>query len=467
MKPILRSALPLAAVMAVASCNAFDLSGPKLDEDPNIQTEVRSPEQYFLGIHSSQAFFQEGNVARTVCMWLQHCAGIDRQYTSYEIYSISEDDMSPDWGFVYGGGGLQDTRKMRALAKEQANPAAEGVSQFMEALAIGTAAGVWGDIPYSDALRADGAPPVLDKQLDVYDAMQRLLDSAIVNLGAGGDGLGSGDLIYNGDYSAWIEAAWTLKARFHMATAEVRGAAAFAAALAAAQNGITSPANDFKLWHGVQPTEWNVWYQFTYWDRFGYLGASATMVDTMLARGDPRVALFNADFDDFVGDDCSSGEEWCAAYWYYAYGSPPGGFDVGASFLSGSRWGGWSEEDGDFHQPIITWAETQLIIAEASLQLGQGGALAAVNMVREASDRDPLGAITLREIAVEQWITMFQNIELWNYWRRNCEPNLTPARGTSIPGRMLYPLVERNANPNVPDPSAQPARNQNDPNGCS
>jgi hypothetical protein len=463
MKSILRSTVPLMAAAAIASCNAFDLSGPKLDEDPNIQTEVRSPEQLFLGIHSAQAFFQEGNVARTVCMWLQHCAGIDRQYTSYEIYSISEDDMSPDWGFVYGGGGLQDTRRMRAVAEEQGNPRAVGVAQFMEALAIGTAAGVWGDIPYSDALRADGAPPVLDKQLDVYDAMQLLLDSAIDNLQGGGAGLGTSDLVYGGNYSAWIEAAWTLKARYHMATAEVRGAAAYAAALAAAQNGISSPANDFELWHGVQPSEWNVWYQFTWWDRFGYLGASATMVDTMLVRDDPRL-LFG----------CSSGDEWCAAYWAYDYGSPPGGFDVFAAWPSAVRLGRDAPDldfefdgyDGDYHQPIITWAENQLIIAEAAFRLGQGGALDALNAVREASDRDPLGSVTLREIAVEQWITMFQNIELWNYWRRNCEPDLTPARGSSIPGRMLYPLVERNANPNVPDPSAQPARNQNDPNAC-
>lgn len=456
--------MPLVAAMSVASCNAFDLSGPKLDEDPNIQTEVRNPEQYFLGIHSAQAFFQEGNVARTVCMWLQHCAGLARQYTAYEIYSISENDMSPDWGFVYGGGGLQDTRKMRALAREQANPRAEGVSQFMEALAIGTAAGVWGDIPYSDALRADGAPPALDKQLDVYDAMQRLLDSAIVNLGLGGAGLGTGDLIYGGNYNAWIAAARTLKARYHMATAEVRGAVAYAAALAAAQNGISSPANDFKLWHGDQPTEWNVWYQFTWWDRFGYLGASATMVDTMYFREDPRLVL-----------GCESREEWCAGYWAYEWGSPPGGFFPDASFPGAVRLGRDAPDlnfdidgyDGDYRQPIITWAENQLIIAEAALRLGQGGAAGALNAVRLASDRDPVGAVTLREIAVEQWLTMFQNVELWNYWRRNCEPHLTPARGTSIPGRILYPLVERNTNPNIPDPSAQPARNQNDPNACS
>jgi starch-binding outer membrane protein, SusD/RagB family len=465
MKTILRSSLALMTAFAVTSCDAFKLSGPKLDEDPNIAQEVLNPGQLFLGIHAAQANFQEGNAARTVCMWLQHCAGIDRQYTSYEIYSVGEDDFSNEWGWVYAAGGLQDTRKMRALAIQQQNPRAVGVSQFMEALAIGTAATLWGDVPYSNAI-VEGQMPTLDKQLDVYDAMQRLLDSAIVNLGGGGQGLGTADLIYGGNYQNWVRAAWTLKARYHMATAEVRGNTAYTAALTAAMNGIQSPAGDWKFYHGTTPTEWNMWYQFTWWDRFGYLGASATMVDTMYFRDDPRLIF-----------GCDSGDEWCAAYWAYDWGSPPGGFDIDAAWPSAVRLGRPTPDlnftfagyDGDYRQPIITWAENQLIIAEASHRLAQPGtAFNALNAVRVASDRDPLtmGEFSLREIQVEQWLTMFQNIELWNYWRRSCEPHLTPARGNAIPSRLLYPLVERNANPNIPDPSAQPARNQNDPNPC-
>jgi len=38
--------------------------------------------------------------------------------------------------------------------------------------------------------------------------------------------------------------------------------------------------------------------------------------------------------------------------------------------------------------------------------------------------------------------------------------------GGVIPGRLLYPLQERQTNPNVPLPSQQPARNWNDPNPC-
>ncbi len=69
-----------------------------------------------------------------------------------------------------------------------------------------------------------------------------------------------------------------------------------------------------------------------------------------------------------------------------------------------------------------------MIIAESAFRLGNtADARIALNAVRAAAGRPPLAAVTLREIAVEQWITMFQNIEVWNYWKRNCEPRLRRA----------------------------------------
>ena len=458
MHRITKGLLGVTAAIALTACNNFELSGPKLDEDPNIQTRALNPGQYFVAIHSAQALVQEGNVARTVCIWLQQCAGTDRQYNSYDIYSVSEDDNSPEWGFVFARGGLKDLRLMADLATEQASPRWVGISQIMEGLAVGTAAGVWGDLPYSEALKNDGTPPVLDQQLAVYDAVQAKLTQGITNVGtATGAAPGGQDLIYGGNMTAWRQAAWTLKARYHLATAEVRGTTAYQAAYDAAQNGISTPANDFTFYHGTAGSELNIWYQFMLIERDSYLRGSATLIDTMAARNDPRLL-----------DGCASGEEWCVAYFDSDVGSAPGEGNQGAAFLSADRYGG-PEYDGDYRQPIVTWAENQLIIAETAFRLGRTAeALVALNNVRAAAGRTPLAVVTLREIAVEQWITMFQNIEVWNYWRRNCQPALTPAPGrTAIPSRMLYPLVERNANPNIPDPSAQPARNDNDPNACS
>jgi len=70
----------------------------------------------------------------------------------------------------------------------------------------------------------------------------------------------------------------------------------------------------------------------------------------------------------------------------------------------------------------------------------------------------------------EKYIVLFQNIETWNDYKRTCIPNLTPvnnSQGGVIPGRLLYPLQERQTNPNIPAPSQQPARNWNDPNACT
>ena len=78
--------------------------------------------------------------------------------------------------------------------------------------------------------------------------------------------------------------------------------------------------------------------------------------------------------------------------------------------------------------------------------------------------------MTLNDIMTEKYITLFQNPEVWNDYKRTCLPALKPARGRSrIPGRIYYGLTEEQTNSNTPSSSAQNLftfRNANDPNGC-
>ncbi|MEO8579534.1 MAG: SusD/RagB family nutrient-binding outer membrane lipoprotein, partial [Gemmatimonadales bacterium] len=77
---------------------------------------------------------------------------------------------------------------------------------------------------------------------------------------------------------------------------------------------------------------------------------------------------------------------------------------------------------------------------------------------------------SLQTIMEEKYIALFQNIEVWNDWKRTCFPTLTPALGkTRIPGRLYYGQTEEQTNPNTPPSSAQnlfTVRNPNDPNPC-
>ncbi|HSJ64469.1 MAG TPA: SusD/RagB family nutrient-binding outer membrane lipoprotein [Gemmatimonadaceae bacterium] len=439
------SRVALAAMLPallVAGCDDW-LTGPKLTTDPNRPVEA-DRNQLFTGVQAQLFIQQTGEMARLTSMWTQQMAGTDRQYASQALYSYTEDDFSTYWDDVYGGGGLIDLRLIQSLSDTAGDRVYSGIAKVLEAYIIGTAASIFGDIPYSQALESD--TPELDEQLDVYAAMQTLLDDAIADLTSGeGSGPGAVDLIYGGDAAAWTEAAWTLKARYYLHTAEV-DASAYGQALSAAQNGISSPANDFETFQTDVTLESNIWYQF-FRDRDSYIRAGKTLVDTLVARGDPRLTEYFGP----AGNGSIGGAAQGAAY------DP-----VTQSPLSATRGA------PGFDQPLITWEENQLIIAEAAYHTGAPGvAQGALNAVRTANSLgsiSPSGGALLHAIMIEKWIVMFQNIEAYSDYRRTCAPNLAPAGGaTSIPGRVLYAFTERNTNPNVPPPSEQPARNDNDP----
>jgi len=77
---------------------------------------------------------------------------------------------------------------------------------------------------------------------------------------------------------------------------------------------------------------------------------------------------------------------------------------------------------------------------------------------------------------VEKYVTLFQNMEVWNDYRRMCIPALVPDTTASpsfrkkVPGRLFYSGSEMNANSHIPDPSTQLAtngfRNPNDTADC-
>ncbi len=281
----------------------------------------------------------------------------------------------------------------------------------------------------------------------MYAAVQAKLDTAITLLGGTGTGPAGADLFYGGNKTKWLRLAHTLKARFYLHVAERQGTSAYQAALAQAQQGLQK-GDDLLSYQSDDPNEQNSWYQFTVIQRAGYMSPGAFLVNLLQSRNDPRLAQY---FDPN------------AAGQYV--GAAPG--QQGSATIS-------TFDDArvapDYRQPIVTYAENQLIIAESAFRLGQTNtALTALNAERADAGLPAVGSATLSDIMTEKYIALFQNMEVWNDWKRTCLPALTPAQGAvgGIPGRILYAQSERNTNTNIPLPSAQPARNWNDPNACS
>jgi len=469
------TAVRLAACLAIvgtSGCSDF-LSSDKVGRDPN-NPSAATADQLFVAMQAAQFAQQEGIVALIACMWMQQCTGTSNFLQVLEQYGITSEDVAfPAFSAIYEGGGLVDLKQIEASKAADGDDQYLGIAQVWEALVMSGAADIYGDVPYREAAGAV-ATPVLDAQAQVYADLQALLDLAITNLGGAGPGPGSLDLVFGGNTAKWIEAANTLKARLYLHTVERDNNqfdnTALGNVVTYANLGISTTANDFTSRHGSAPGEDNMWYQFKARSGFGnFVVAGRALVDLMVTRGDPRLPqFFNAsDPGPYGGLDPFGGRS-------------PGGTNT-VSLLEGTR------NNPTFAQPILTYVETELMLAEAYYRLGQT-ANAQTHFDLARASVPGLGAKTIasiNDIMEEKYIAMFQNIEVWNDYKRSCYPALAPvptgAFANQVPGRLFYGTSEANANPNVPlrsvqlqvgghavsTPPASPGfRNPNDPNPC-
>jgi starch-binding outer membrane protein, SusD/RagB family len=436
-------ALAVVALMtATAGCDKY-FTGPALDSNPNVPSDA-SASQLFVGVQAFTMANITGDQNRVITLFDHQMAGTGRQWAGYDQYAFTENDFI--WDSYYNSGGLVDLRKVQALVT--ADKLFLGITQVWEAFIVSQVADIWGDLPYSEALSAEHPTPKLDKQLDVYAALQTLLDHAITNLGAGGAGPGAADLVLGGDKTAWLQVAHTLKARLYMHVAEVDNSA-YAKALTESSLGIASSANNFTTYQSGGTGEQNQWWQFRT-QRGTDIGASASFVDLLKSRNDPRLSTY------FEAGPAAGGT---------ILGATPGQEDDGTiawlNTASGER------GSPEYRQPLITRAENEMIKAEAQYRGGNtAGALATLNAYRATVPLPALdvsGAALLTAIMQEKYVALFQNIESWNDWKRTCYPNIAAVTGSTVPARLFYPTTERNTNPNIPSPSQQARRNQNDP----
>jgi hypothetical protein len=371
---------------------------------------------------------------------------------------------------------------MEQLARRVNDSLYIGLAKVYGAIAVGLAADIWGDIPYREAADSNKPQPHYDPQLQVYADIQTQLDSAInvflaatgpTNVGGTLDG---SELVYAGRTSdglrgVYAAVARSLKARFfmHVAAASVAGmsgapAAAYDSALKYATVGIGSPADDMLWFHDA--SHGNLWRALC----CGDWQPGAAIIEIMNRRilGGTEDTLRLA----FYFTPASDGR-------YHGFRPTGAVVETSGSIYDGSGpysgVGAFMDQnapDGGFRPPVITYAEMQLIAAEATWDLNCTGCsptvvVPAAQPFLDAARTDRrYGSTTfgtapgtlpasLVNIIEEKYITLFLNPEVWNDWKRTCLPSLAPALGKpGIPGRFPYGLTEIIANPNTPTTSS-------------
>jgi len=492
MRHSFRVVLGLCLALSAGGCSDY-LSGPNVTTNPNAPATLTAPGPLYVGIQAAMPAQREGQTARDAVMYTQQVAGIDRQHRGYDQYNTTGGDMDAYFGAVYstgsgtnvltGGGGLLDIRKAEQFARVAKDTLFLGILKVYEALEIGYAADIWGDIPYRQAADSTILQPAFDPQLQIYTDLQSQLDSAITFLAASGPSnvgplAGGTELVYKGATDPinliYTEVAHSLKARYYMHTAAKNGAGDYTKALAEVSLGISTPAHDFLWYHDATTFGNNFWFQFEVINRTGDIGPGAAVIEILKRR--IKAGVEDSSRLKFYFTDDGAGD-------YHGYRPGAATVTTSGGIYDGS--GPYSSfgsvidlSDGSFRQPELTYAETQLIGAEAALQTGNA-ALAQADLDNARKQRQygmldgvpvtfpdlPSVPATLQNILEEKYVTLYLNPEVWNDYKRTCLPSLAPAPapGSStpgsaapgyIPGRLPYGQTEVNANPNVPKVSS-------------
>ena len=132
------------------------------------------------------------------------------------------DNQSKSWKGYYSI--LRNNNEYYQKAVEGEFEFHQGVALIMKAYTFGLIADLWGDAPYTDALKAEqGAEffkPVFDSQKDIYTAILADLETANTLLSKNSDSYANitatQDVLYNGNATKWRKFANSLALRYYM-----------------------------------------------------------------------------------------------------------------------------------------------------------------------------------------------------------------------------------------------------------
>lgn len=191
-----------------------------------------------------------GGLSRVTSIYMHHW--VERRPTLND-YALSGSDfgVTAPWLVLYTRT-LADIETIIQKAGDVEAFPYLGIAQIMKAYSYSLMVDTWGDVPFSEAHKADNLTPVYDRGEDIYPQLFTLLNEGIANMEKESDfQVGNEDLIYGGDADLWIKFANSVKLKMYNQIRKVQDVSAEVSALLAEGNLISEGSEDFQLYYGV------------------------------------------------------------------------------------------------------------------------------------------------------------------------------------------------------------------------
>lgn len=416
-----------------------------INDNPNAFQNATS--QLLLNsAHLSLSGALTGSLAQYHGMFIRHFTGSDRQYVSFHDHNVGANFYDDGWDNLY-----RAVKQLRLIKVDvgTSNKSLTALADVFQALAFGTAASQWGDVPFAEAGETTDNPKY-ENQKKVYEAIVKSIESAIPNLknATGKDLMGSSygnSVLKNASGLSWVKVAHTLVARYYLHLGD------YTKAIDHAKLGIDKEGTGWTIKRGGTVLgDYNNYYAFIVVERVGYLTSEDAVLPKIL---DPSASA------TYRGNDKTDETQRFKYYFTGNKGTYAPNTEVGAIFAAAAS------------DVVLTYVENALILAEASYQKGdRAKALVELNKVRDRNntfykaygkvdktlyrayeDADLAGEELLKEILWERYISFFGQLETYNDVRRTNNYLAIPSKvkGKNIPQRAIYPQSEINANANV------------------
>ncbi|GAB3717584.1 SusD/RagB family nutrient-binding outer membrane lipoprotein [Spirosoma flavus] len=411
--------------------------------------------------------------------------------TTQFAYQYTDGDFNY-WDPYYDN--LEDYQYVINNADANSQKYLKGPSKVMKAMLFQQLVDMYGNLPYSDALKATAAlAPKFDDQKAIYESLITLLDEAIVDLKANAfaSAFTGSDIIFNGSTTKWVQFANSLKMRILIRQSKVAGRDAY---IKPEINKIVTEGSGFVTGYDVGVGGPGFYLATAgklnpVYDRWGYDANGAKralnnfprptqfLVNNLKAAGDTlrlkRIAYANGG-ESSTTPGVSTQKEVAANYSGTPFGASSGYLPANTTSLGPSL-----IVKGEYNRPYIlmTASEVQFLLAEAKqrfsdvtlpgtakayfeegilqsfrvLGANTAGATAYKGSRIQNYDWDS-STDKLAAIAIQKWISFvnLNGLEAWAEYRRTNLPVIPQSvqvpEANKRPLRFFYPNTEGGSN---------------------